>query len=80
MFTGPTLWSTMCCTVIGMTRHLLRRRWISMELDGELIQLIIYVQSEIDCDDGRKVSIMTFGPISIAPFHTSGRAMGKQLL
>ena len=26
-----------------------------MELDGELIGQIIYVQSEIDCDDGRKV-------------------------
>ena len=33
-----------------------------MELDGELIGQVIYVRSEIDCDDGRKVPIMTFGP------------------
>ena len=38
-----------------------------MELDGELIGQVIYVRSEIDCDDGRKVPIMTFGPIGIAP-------------
>ena len=38
-----------------------------MELDGELIGQVIYVWSEIDCDDGRKVPIMTFGPIGIAP-------------
>ena len=33
-----------------------------MELGGEMIGQIIYVRSEIDCDDGRKVPIMTFGP------------------
>ena len=38
-----------------------------MELDGELIGQVIYVRSEIECDDGRKVPIMTFGPIGIAP-------------
>ena len=38
-----------------------------MELGGELIGQVIYVRSEIDCDDGRKVPLMTFGPISIAP-------------
>ena len=26
-----------------------------MELDGELIGQVIYVRSEIDCDDGRKI-------------------------
>lgn len=31
-----------------------------MELNGELIGQVIYVRSEIDCDDGRKVPIMTF--------------------
>ena len=50
-----------------------------MELDGELIGQIIYVQSEIDCDDGRKVSIMTFGPIGIAPAYKR-QGYGKQLL
>ena len=38
-----------------------------MELDGELIGQVIYVRSEIDCADGRKAPIMTFGPIGIAP-------------
>ena len=38
-----------------------------MELGGELIGQVIYVRSEIDCDDGRKAPIMTFGPIGIAP-------------
>ena len=38
-----------------------------MELNGELIGQVIYVRSEIDCDDGRTLPIMTFGPIGIAP-------------
>ena len=38
-----------------------------MELNGELIGQVIYVRSEIVCDDGRRVPIMTFGPIGIAP-------------
>lgn len=50
-----------------------------MELDGKLIGQVIYVRSEIDCDDGRKVPIMTFGPICIAPdFKRKG--YGKKLL
>lgn len=50
-----------------------------MELNGELIGQVIYVRSEISCDDGRKIPIMTFGPISIAPkFKRQG--YGKQLL
>lgn len=50
-----------------------------MEVDGELIGQIIYVRSEIKCDDGRKIPIMTFGPISIAPaFKRQG--YGKRLL
>ena len=38
-----------------------------MVLDGEMIGQVIYVRSEIVCDDGRRVPIMTFGPIGIAP-------------
>ena len=38
-----------------------------MERSGELIGQVMYVRSEIDCDDGRKLPIMTFGPIGIAP-------------
>ena len=37
-----------------------------MELDGELIGQVIYVRSEIACDDGQRLPIMAFGPISIA--------------
>ena len=50
-----------------------------MELNGELIGQVIYVRSEIECDDGRKVPIMTFGPISIAPAYKR-QGYGKQLL
>lgn len=50
-----------------------------MELDGELIGQIIYVRSEIVCDDGRKVPIMTFGPIGIAPDYKR-KGYGKRLL
>lgn len=50
-----------------------------MELDGELIGQVIYVRSEILCDDGRKLPIMTFGPIGIAPKYKR-QGYGKQLL
>ena len=50
-----------------------------MELDGELIGQVIYVWSEIDCDDGRKVPIMTFGPLGIAPAYKR-QGYGKKLL
>lgn len=50
-----------------------------MELNGEAIGQVIYVRSEIDCDDGKKLPVMTFGPISIAPaFKRKG--YGKTLL
>ena len=49
-----------------------------MELDGELIGQVIYVRSEIVCDDGRKVPIMTFGPIGIAPDYKR-KGYGKRL-
>ena len=50
-----------------------------MELDGELIGQVVYVKSEIECDDGRKLPIMTFGPICIAP-DFKRRGYGKRLL
>ena len=50
-----------------------------MELDGEMIGQVIYVRSEIDGDDGRKVPIMTFGPIGIAPEYKR-QGYGKRLL
>ena len=50
-----------------------------MELDGELIGQVIYVRSEIVCDDGRRVPVMTFGPIGIAPAYKR-KGYGKRLL
>ena len=50
-----------------------------MELNGELIGQVIYVWSEIDCDDGRTLPIMTFGPIGIAPAY-KWKGYGKRLL
>ena len=50
-----------------------------MELNGELIGQIIYVRSEIDCDDGRKLPIFTFGPMGIAPKYKR-QGYGKCLL
>ncbi len=50
-----------------------------MELNGELIGQVIYVRSEIECDDGRSVPIMTFGSIGIAPAYKR-QGYGKRLL
>lgn len=50
-----------------------------MEQDGELIGQIMYVRSEIQCDDGQKLPIMTFGPMSIAPSYQR-QGYGKRLL
>ena len=50
-----------------------------MELNGELIGQVIYVRSEILCEDGRSLPIMTFGPISIAPAYKR-QGYGKILL
>ncbi len=49
-----------------------------MELGGEMIGQIIYVRSEIECDDGRTLPIMTFGPIGVAPAYKR-QGYGKQL-
>ena len=49
------------------------------ELNGELIGQVIYVRSEIECDSGRKVPIMTFGPIGIIPKYKR-QGYGKRLL
>lgn len=50
-----------------------------MELDGEIIGQVIYVRSDILCNDGRKLPIMTFGPICIAPEYKR-QGYGKRLL
>lgn len=38
-----------------------------MEKDGKLIGQVIYMRASIDADDGRRISIMTMGPIGILP-------------
>lgn len=38
-----------------------------MELDGKLIAHIMYSKAEIQCDNGRVIPIMIFGPISVLP-------------
>lgn len=50
-----------------------------MELNGELIGQIIYIRSEIRCDDGQRVPILTFGPLCIAPAWKR-QGYGKRLL
>ena len=50
-----------------------------MEQEGQLIGHIMYMHSAITADDGRKIPIMTFGPISIRP-DFQRRGLGKQLL
>ena len=35
-----------------------------LEVDGEIIGHVMYAWSYIDADDGRKIRMMTFGPIS----------------
>lgn len=50
-----------------------------MEINGKIMGQIIYVRSEIDSDDGKKIPIMTFGPIGIAPEYKR-KGYGKILL
>lgn len=50
-----------------------------MEKDGEIIGHIMYVHAHIDADDGRKIPVMTFGPISILPEYKR-QGYGKKLL
>ena len=50
-----------------------------MEEDGKPIGQVVYVRSQIDCDDGKKLPILTFGPICIAPEYKR-KGYGKILL
>ena len=50
-----------------------------MEKDSKLIGQIVFVKAKIFCDDGTELSVMTFGPLGIAPdFKRKG--YGKKLL
>ena len=50
-----------------------------MEVDGQIIGHVMYAWSKIDADDGRKIRMMTFGPISIHPNYKR-QGYGKALL
>ena len=50
-----------------------------MERNGELIGHILYVRAEIQADDGRRIPVMAFGPISIRP-GCQRQGLGKALL
>ncbi len=50
-----------------------------MELDGELIGQNVFVKTHIDADDGRRVEVLTMGPIGIAP-ERKRQGYGKKLL
>ena len=50
-----------------------------MELDGRLIGQNMFMKAEIDADDGRKIPILTMGPIGILP-ELKRRGYGKKLL
>lgn len=50
-----------------------------MEKGGRIIGHVMYARSEICADDGRRIPIMTFGPISIAPEYKR-QGYGSRLL
>ena len=50
-----------------------------LEVGGEIIGHVMYAWSHIDADDGRKIRMMTFGPISIRPDYKR-KGYGKILL
>ena len=50
-----------------------------MEMDGRLIGQVMYVRTAIEADDGRRIPIMTMGPIGILPEYKR-RGYGKALL
>ena len=50
-----------------------------MEKDGELIGQNMFMRAEIAADDGRRVPIMTMGPICVAPAYKR-QGYGKRLL
>ena len=50
-----------------------------MERNGELIGQNIFVKTHIDADDGRRVEVLTMGPIGITPA-LKRKGYGKKLL
>lgn len=50
-----------------------------IELDGKIIGNIMYTKATLTDEDGKEKTILTFGPVCIAPEHQR-RGYGKQLL
>ena len=50
-----------------------------MEEDGRLIGQNMFMKTFVDADDGRKIPVLTMGPICIAP-ELKRRGYGKALL
>ena len=50
-----------------------------LEKDGKIIGQVMYVRAEIQADDGRRIPIMTMGPIGILPEYKR-QGYGKWLL
>ena len=50
-----------------------------MELDGKLIGQNMFMKTHIDADDGRRIEVLTMGPIGIAP-EWKRHGFGKILL
>ena len=50
-----------------------------LEKDGKIIGQVMYVRAEIKADDGRRIPIMTMGPIGILPEYKR-QGYGKMLL
>lgn len=50
-----------------------------MELEGEIIAHIMYSKAEIQCDNGKIIPIVVFGPVSVLPEY-QGKGYGKELI
>jgi len=50
-----------------------------LELDGEIIGSVLYTKATLRNEQGREKTVLTFGPVSIAPKHQR-KGYGKQLL
>lgn len=50
-----------------------------IEEDERIVAHIMYCKSEIMCDDGRIISITTFGPVSVLP-ECQGKGYGSELI
>lgn len=50
-----------------------------IEEDGKIVAHIMYCKSEIICDNGGIIPIMTFGPVSVLPEY-QGKGYGSKLI